>query len=64
MNVLFGIVVIIISILNIAIPEEMAMFGERWKYRNAEPSDMNIFMTRLGGVIGIIVGIVIMFMGG
>lgn len=64
MQFLFGIIVIIIGILNIAIPEEMAMFGERWKYRNAEPSEMNIIMTRFGGVIAIIAGIAVMFMGG
>lgn len=60
MNVLAGLFIIIIGILNIAIPEQMAMFGERWKYKDAEPSDINIAMTRIGGIFVIICGIVVM----
>lgn len=61
MNILFSLLVLVLGVLNILIPETMAMFGERWKYRNAEPSELNIFFTRIGGVVLIIAAIFLFF---
>ena len=63
MKILFGMVIIIASILNIAIPEQMWELYEGWKFRNAEPSDTALTMARIGGVFGIIAGLIIMFIG-
>lgn len=59
MNGLFGLITIIIGILCIANPEQMAMFGESWKYKNAEPSKLNIVMTKIGGIFSIIAGFIL-----
>ena len=43
-------------------PEQMAFFGHRWQYRNEpELSDEGLFMMKLGAVIVMIMGIVLMF---
>ena len=42
-------------------PEFMSMFGERWKYKNAEPSELNIGITVISGIVLAIFGVVYMF---
>lgn len=45
------------SVIN---PYSASLFGERWKYKdpeNLEPSAEAIFMTRLVGIFGLLVGI-------
>lgn len=61
MNILLAVIVFFIGILNIAIPETMSMFGERWKYKNAEPSEANVLLTRVGGVVAIFISFFILF---
>ncbi len=70
MNILEGIIFIILSIifiipgvLCIKTPEKMAMFGERWKYTDANPSEMYIDMTRIGGIILLISGFILFLVG-
>lgn len=61
MNLLLAVIVFFLGILSIAMPETMAMFGERWKYKNAEPSEANVLLTRVGGVFSIIIAFFIAF---
>ena len=61
MNILFGIIVIIISILNICFPESMWELTEGFRYRNVELSDAGITLRRLGGVVGVIMGIMLFY---
>lgn len=61
MSGLFGLIIIIIGILNIAFPQAMWMLSDGWKFKDSEPSDAALIMHRLGGAVGIIVGLVVMF---
>lgn len=61
MRILIGIVLIVIGVLGVVKPEFMSMFGERWKYKNAEPSELNIGITVISGIVWVIFGVVYMF---
>ncbi|MCS6937565.1 MAG: hypothetical protein NZ610_07030 [Candidatus Bipolaricaulota bacterium] len=41
-------------------PEGAFMFGQRWKFRRAEPSEMALLMTQLGGIILVVTCIVVL----
>lgn len=60
--VFFGVILLILGILQIAIPEKMFMFGKRWQFKEgSEPSEASIFFTRASGVVIIIIGFFVMF---
>ncbi|SKC51378.1 DUF6199 family natural product biosynthesis protein [Maledivibacter halophilus] len=61
MGALFGFIIVIIGILNIVFPEAMWMLSDGWKFKDSEPSDAALIMHRFGGIVGIIVGLVVMF---
>ena len=62
MNVLLGIIIIIFSILGIAYPETALRFEDMFRIRGErEYSSFAIARTRFGGVIGVIIGIFLMF---
>ncbi|MCH4888973.1 hypothetical protein EZV73_15370 [Acidaminobacter sp. JC074] len=61
MNKFVGLFLIVTGILSLIKPEMMAMFGERWKYKNAEPSEMNIGLTKISGGLSIFIGILLLF---
>jgi hypothetical protein len=42
-------------------PETVWYLTEGWKFKHAEPSDFALVMTRLGGGIAVIVGLVGLF---
>lgn len=65
-NLLLGSIFIILGFINWAEPALAWHLSEGWKYRDVEPSDTALAMTRVGGIIGVIVGIifVIMFFSG
>ena len=56
-----GVLLIIIGLFNLCKPEEMWYFSTGWQFKNAEPSEEAILWCRLGGVIALIVGFVVMF---
>jgi hypothetical protein len=61
MEILFYIVPIIIissSVCSIIWPKTMWYLTKGWQYKNVEPSDAALMMTRVGGVVGVIGGIV------
>jgi len=61
MPALFGFIAIVIGIVNIIFPNAMWYLSEGWKYKNAEPSDAALIMTRVGGGFAIVIGLFIMF---
>lgn len=55
------IILIIYGVLAIIDPYEAFLRGRRWEFRYAEPSDMALIVTRIGGILAVIVGVVVIF---
>jgi len=47
----------IIGVCSIIWPRVMWYLSEGWKFKNVEPSDLALTMTRVGGVLMVILGI-------
>jgi hypothetical protein len=54
---LFGLLIIAFGAISIFFPHFIFFINEGWKLRDAEPSDLYLTMTRIGGVIAIGVGL-------
>ena len=52
-----GVISIISGLFSTLAPEAAWRMSEGWKYKNVEPSEMNLLMYRLGGVFTMLVGI-------
>ena len=62
MNILIGLIVIFISVFNITSPETMLRFQDLFRIKGERQySDLAIAMTRIGGMIGIILGFILFF---
>lgn len=61
MNILIGLVVIVVGVISVISPETGWYLSHGWRYKDAEPSEAALFFARLGGVVGIIVGLIFMF---
>ena len=61
MHVLFGLIFIVCGIINVVSPETGWYLSRGWQFKDAEPSDAALTWSRVGGVIGIILGILICF---
>ncbi len=61
MSVLMGLVVIVLGIFTAANPEDAWYWSNGWRFKNAEPSDMALAMSRVGGIVMVIGGIILMF---
>ncbi|MBR4875431.1 MAG: hypothetical protein IKU95_02965 [Clostridia bacterium] len=61
-NVLGGLLVVALGLLNLMDPMTMWKISEGWKYKHAEPSDGYLLFLRIGGFVCILFGISIMFM--
>ena len=57
----FGLVLLGIGIFYYSNPEAAFHIGEGWKYENLEPSEAGLDGYRLGGLVGIIIGILLLF---
>lgn len=57
-----GLVCVALGIWGIAKPESLWYLGYGWRYRNAEPSDAALVMERLSGGLGIVVGLLLIFL--
>lgn len=62
MNVLFGIICIIIGIVNTASPRTAWNMEFGWKIQDAEPTEWALISIRIGGIVAIIIGIILMFL--
>ena len=56
-----AIVCLLIGAFNIISPYGAWFLGYGWRYRDAEPSDLALLMTRIGGIVAVIIGIVLFF---
>lgn len=50
-----------IGLFNILAPNAAWQLNYGWRFKNAEPSDAAIEMSRIGGIVAIIVGVLIFF---
>lgn len=65
MDWLLKIILIIISIsgvLAIVSPHSIWMISHGWKYKDAEPSDISLVLTRISGGVMIIAAVIVWFM--
>ena len=61
MNVIFGMVMLILGVVNAISPETGWRMSEGWKYKDVEPSEAALLWGRIGGIVCIIIGFVIIF---
>jgi hypothetical protein len=57
--VLGGIIIMIMGIFEVASPEDAWRMANRWRFEYAEPSDLALTLTRIGGILSIIYGILL-----
>ena len=55
---LLGLLVIAMGLLGALDPETAILWRHLWWFKDAEPTDYAIFMTRLGGIVSVVIGIV------
>lgn len=58
---LAGVIILIVSIITIVNPEGAFYLERGWKFKDAEPSDEYLELTKIGGVVGVIIGVIILF---
>ncbi len=51
---------IVAGLCSISLPRMMWFLSEGWKFKNAEPSGCALVATRIGGLLGLIVGTVLL----
>ncbi len=59
-NPLLGLLFIGLGLWNAISPYSSWYLNYGWRYKNLEPSDAALGMTRLGGIVGVIVGVIVM----
>lgn len=60
-NPLLGLLLIALGIWHAASPYTAWYLSHGWRYKNAEPSDLALGMTRVGGFVVIVAGIILFF---
>ena len=58
---MFAVIVILIGIFSLAAPDTAWYLSRGWQFKNAEPSDAALIITRIGGGVAILIGIVLLF---
>lgn len=62
MNFLLGIVIIIMSSFSVIMPESMLRLQDLFRIRgDRQYSEFALAMTRIGGIIGIVLGFILLF---
>ncbi len=61
---IFGLLFIVIGLINAISPATGWYLSYGWRYKDAEPSDAALILGRIGGVLGIIVGVICIFYTG
>ncbi len=59
-KIIAGLVLIALGILEIAFPQGLWYLRYGWHFKNAEPSDVALILGRVGGVVVMILGVVLM----
>lgn len=52
---------LVVGIFNAAAPQAAWYLSDGWRFKDAEPSDMALGLTRFGGVVAIVIAVVMMF---
>ncbi|MFF2481048.1 DUF6199 family natural product biosynthesis protein [Paenibacillus sp. NPDC058071] len=60
MNGLFGFILFILGIVAVLSPNTAWYLSIGWKFKDAEPSDAALFMHRVGGIIGVVFGLILL----
>ena len=55
--ILCGVISLLSGLFSMFAPETAWQMSEGWKYKNVQPSEMNLLMYRLGGVFTVLIGI-------
>lgn len=55
-----GFLLILIGLFNLITPETSWYLKYGWRYKDAEPSEAAIVFGRIGGVVAILIGIVLL----
>ncbi|MED5018810.1 hypothetical protein P9847_15985 [Paenibacillus chibensis] len=64
MLIFAGLIFTVIGILNIVNPNFAWYLKEGWKVDgDSEPSDSYVALTKIGGVIGVVFGVILFFTG-
>ncbi|MCI9586441.1 MAG: hypothetical protein HFF60_00610 [Oscillospiraceae bacterium] len=58
---MLGLVLIVLGAVNLVFPKELWFLRYGWRYKNAEPSEMAVWLPRVGGGIAVLVGLVLLF---
>jgi len=61
MSAVFAVVVILIGIFNLIAPDAAWHLSLGWQFKDAEPSDAALVMTRIGGGAAVLIGLWILF---
>ena len=61
--ILFGVVFIFVGLFEAGCPELSFQWTHGWKFREAEPSDLYLGLSRAGGVIMVIISIFLVIVG-
>ncbi len=56
-NVLMIIILIGVGVFNVAAPQTAWYLSDGWRYKNAEPSETALELTRFGGIIAIVIAV-------
>ena len=56
---LLAIICLVIGAFNLFFPYGAWYLGYGWKFRDAEPSDLMLTMTRIGGILIVIIGFIL-----
>ncbi len=65
--VLFGILFVVIGGINAVFPAlaaEFRAFWKSWQYEDSGPTDAALLVTRIGGILVLLVGIALVLYGG
>lgn len=54
-----GIILLMIGITDAAWPEKIWLLNWGWRYKNAEPSELAIGIYRVGGIIAVVIGLIL-----
>ena len=58
---MMGVICILFGIFNLAAPEAAWYLSRGWQFKDAEPSDAALVVTRIGGSVAILIGVVLLF---
>ena len=59
-KIIAGLILIALSVVEIVFPQGLWYLRYGWHFKNAEPSEAALIFTRVGGVVGSILGVVLM----